>query len=269
LSFGEFLVYIPGGAIVAAAGAVDDRLDVPARYRLPIQVLAAGWVCFWLGGLPALDLGFATISLGWLGHLGLLVACVWFYNLYNFIDGIDGMASSATLFICLAMGIILCRAQQQVLAIILGLLAVSNAGFLAFNWAPAKMFMGDAGSSFMGYIISAVFVESLWHNAASIWSWLIVGGFYFADTTLTTVVRLLTVPGWYRPHRSHAYQNLARVWNSHRSVVLLVLAIDFLWVVPLLLLSLKYEAWAIGVTLLAYVPLAMFCLKYGPLYANK
>jgi hypothetical protein len=59
------------------------------------------------------------------------------------------------------------------------------------------------------------------------------------------------------------------VWNSHRKVVLLVVAINLLWVLPLLLLSLKYETWAMGLTILVYVPLAVFCLKYGPLYANK
>src|ERR1019366_2566440 len=87
LSRAATMIYLPGGAIVALAGAADDRLDVPARYRLPLQILLAGWICFWLNGLPPVDLGFTTVSLGLIGHLGFLVTCVWFFNLYNFIDG--------------------------------------------------------------------------------------------------------------------------------------------------------------------------------------
>ena len=269
LTVSQVMVYVVGGVVVAAMGAADDRLDISARYRMPFQFLMAGWICYWLRGLAPIDLGFAVVDLGYFGHVALFVSLIWFYNIYNFIDGIDGMASSATIFICGAIGAVLFFQQAPVLGLILTLLGVSSAGFLVFNWPPARMFLGDTGSSFMGYILSAVFVESLWHNAAGLWSWLIIGGFYFTDTTLTTTVRILTVPGWYRPHRSHAYQNLARVWNSHRKVVLLVMAINILWVIPLLLLALKYEAWAIGVTVLVYVPLIALCLKYGPLFANK
>lgn len=269
LPVAQLMVYVIGGVVVAAMGAADDRLDIRARYRMPFQFLTAGWICYWLRGLAPVDLGFAVIDLGYFGHVALFAALIWFYNLYNFIDGIDGMASSATIFICGALGTLMFFKHALVLGLILTLLGVSSAGFLVFNWPPARMFLGDAGSSFMGYILSAVFVESLWQNAASIWWWLIIGGFYFADTTLTTVVRLLKVPGWYRPHRSHAYQNLARMWNSHRKVVLMVMMINLFWVTPLLLLSLRYEAWTIGVTVLVYIPLAVFCLKFGPLYANK
>jgi len=269
LTTSQLMVYVVGGVLVAAMGAADDRLDIRARYRMPFQFLTAGWICYWFGGLTPIDMNHAVLDLGPFGHAALVVVLVWFYNLYNFIDGIDGMASSATVFICAAMGVILFSQDELTLGMILALLGVSSAAFLLFNWPPARMFLGDAGSSFMAYILSAVFVESLWRDSAVIWAWLIAGGFYFADTTLTTTVRLLTVPGWYRPHRSHAYQNLARVWNSHLRVLLLVMSINLLWVIPMLLLALKYETWAIGITVLAYIPLAGFCLKYGPRFANK
>ena len=167
------------------------------------------------------------------------------------------------------MGIILWLAQQHVLAVILGLLAVSNAGFLPFNWSPARMFMGDAGSSFISYVLSAVVVQSLWTDASLMWAWLVVCAYYICDTTLTTIVRALKVPNWYRPHRSHAYQNLARIWDNHRKVVLLVLAINVIWLTPLLLLVLKNRLYAATVTAVAYTPLVFFNLRYGPLFENK
>ena len=269
LQWCQLLVYGVGGVVVTLMGAADDRLDLKARYRMPFQCLSAAWVCYSFGGLAPLDMGFGFVDWGLAGHVALIVALVWFYNLYNFIDGIDGMASTATIFICTTMGVVLWMRGQPALAGVLGILGFASAGFLVFNLPPAKMFLGDAGSSLIGYILSAVVVESLWSGPANLWSWLIVGCCYFADTTLTMLVRLLKVPGWYRPHRSHAYQNLARVWNSHRRVLLLVMAINFLWLLPLLVVSLHFASWAIGLTVLAYIPIAIICLKYGPLYANK
>ena len=262
-------VYLVGGFVVLGMGVADDRLDIRARYRMPFQILTAIWTLHWLGVSPRLEFGFGAIDLGTVGWLVLLAALVWFYNLYNFIDGIDGMAASAAIFLCASMGTVLSFDQQHALSVILMVLGAASTGFLFFNWPPARMFLGESGSSFMSLVFGAVCVESICANPGLLWTWLIAGSFYFCDTTLTTLVRVLKVPGWYRPHRSHAYQNLARVWNDHRKVVLRVLMINLFWVTPLLLLSLKYEAWAIGVTVLVYIPLAVFCLKYGPLYANK
>ena len=209
---------------------------------------------------------------GWLGvvgGIGLVVTVVWFYNLYNFIDGIDGMAASATIFIGTAMGLILCLSGHYALASLCGGMAAASAAFLSLNWPPAKMFMGEAGSSFIGFVFSGVCVESLRREPALIWFWLLAGAFYFSDTTLTTSTRMLTVPGWYRPHRSHAYQNLARIWGNHRKVLFVVMAFNFLWLVPVLVLAWVQRPYAALITLIAYLPIMVFCLKFGPLYENK
>lgn len=269
LSVKYVMVLFFGGILVALAGFADDRFDIPARYRLAVQLAAALWICFWFRGLPPLDLGVARVNLGMVGHVILIVSLLWFYNLYNFIDGIDGMASSATIFTSLTMGFVMLSQKQHTLALILWLLAAANIGFIVFNWPPAKMFLGDSGTSFVSYIFSAVLLVSLWNNAVSIWVWLIVFGCYLADTTTTTVTRALTVSQWYLPHRSHAYQNLARIWNNHLKVLLVVLSIDICWLLPLTLVALKYSDYAVIATLIAYVPLVMFSVKYGPLFENK
>ena len=199
----------------------------------------------------------------------LVLALVWFYNLYNFIDGIDGLAASATIFIGVTMGVLLWLHGQPVLAGLCGFLAAASAAFLLFNWPPAKMFMGEAGSSFTSYVFSAICVESLRADPTLLWYWLLAGAVYFSDTTLTTLTRVLTVPGWYRPHRSHAYQNLARIWGNHRKVLLLVLAGNFCWVLPLLVLARLQPRLAMIVTIVAYVPITRFCFKYGPRFENK
>jgi Fuc2NAc and GlcNAc transferase len=269
LSPRECVIYLLGGGGVALVGFSDDRFDLSARYRLPLQILVAGWTVAWFGGCPPLDLGGATINLGVVGAVLLAGWCVWFYNLYNFIDGIDGLAATAAIFVCLAMGSVLALRHLYPLAWILGLLAMANLGFLAFNWPPARMFMGDSGTSFSSFVFSAVGVASLWRDTRMVWIWLIAFAVYFADTTTTTLTRFFTVPQWYRPHRSHAYQNLARIWGDHRRVVLLVLAIDLGWVVPALIFALWHQAWAPLIALVTYLPLILLSMRFGPRFKNE
>ena len=269
LGLRSFLVFFAGGCVVGAAGFADDRFDIKPKYRLVLHFLAASWIAVWFGGLPPIDFGFTQINLGVFGHTLLVLACLWFYNLYNFIDGIDAMASAATIFIGVAMGLVMAIQGQSDLALILGSLAVASIGFLMFNWPPAKMFLGDSGSSFISYILSAVMLASLARNAASIWVWLIVFAYYFSDTTSTTLVRALTLSGWYLPHRSHAYQNLARVWDNHLRMVLIVMAINLFWLLPIAIFAFRNPPYAPLATLIAYVPVTLFCLKYGPLFENQ
>lgn len=270
LSLPDVMIFLVGGAVSALAGFADDRLDIRPRYRLAIQLVAATWVCFWAGGLPSLDLGFARLALGWGGYVVVIVAFLWFYNLYNFIDGIDGMASSATSFIGFTMGTIMLIEHQFVLALILGMLTIANTGFLLFNWPPARMFMGESGTSFISYILSAVILVSLSRNVISVWMWLIVFGYYFSDTTTTTLTRAVRFGRkFYMPHRSHAYQNLARIWNSHLRVLLIVLAVDLFWLVPFIWLAREYRSLGVFAALFAYTPLVLLALKYGPLFEDK
>ena len=270
LSFAELMIFLVGGGVSALAGFADDRLDIRPRYRLAIQLLAIIWLCVWTGGLPALDLGFAKLQLGWVGTLLVIIAFMWFYNLYNFIDGIDGMASSATTFIGITMATIMFIEHEFVLALILAMLTIGSVGFLLFNWPPARMFMGESGTSFISYMLSAVILVSLSRNVISIWIWLIVFGCYFSDTTITTFIRALRFGrSFYLPHRSHAYQNLARIWNSHLKVVLIVLGIDLLWLIPFTWVAREYKAYGIIAAVAAYTPLVFLALKYGPLFEDK
>ncbi len=263
------LVFCAGGLVVGAAGFADDLFDIKPKYRLGLQFLAAIWLGLRFGGLPVLDLGFTQINLGVFGYILLVLACLWFYNLYNFIDGIDAMASTATIFISVAMGVIMAIQKQYDLALILGSLAAASVGFLKFNWPPARMFLGDSGSSFISYILSAVVLASLARNAVSIWVWLVIFAYYFSDTTSTTLVRALTLAGWYLPHRSHAYQNLARVWDSHLRMVLVILAINLFWLLPIAVFAFCNPHYALLATVIAYAPVVLFCLKYGPRFQNQ
>jgi Fuc2NAc and GlcNAc transferase len=267
VSFEHWMIYVLGGAVIAVLGVADDRLDLSASVRLPCQIAAAIWIIWWLGGSELMATWFPGLPAIPLASL-LVFVTVWFYNAYNFIDGIDGMAGTATIFIGATMGWVLWERGHLMLATWCGLLASGSAAFLVFNWPVAKMFMGEAGSSFISFIFSAVCLESVRADPTVLWYWLLAGAYYFADTTLTTLTRALTVRGWYRPHRSHAYQNLARIW-SHRRVLMLVLACDIFWVFPWILLLTAFPGMAAVGIVVVYLPIAGFCFMYGPRFENK
>lgn len=261
-------LFLFGGFAVTLAGVADDRLDIPPRFRLVAQLASIAWICLWLGEVPPLYFGATSIQLGLPGLVLLVAASTWFFNLYNFVDGTDGMAGSATAFIGGTMSVVMIVAKQYDLAAILAIVAAASLAFLCFNWPPARMFMGEAGTSFISYTFVAVILVSLSRQAVSLWVWLIVFAFYFSDTTTTTMIRAFTVPHFYRGHRSHAYQNLARRWDSHLRILALVLAIDLLWVAPGVAIAIYYPDAAALATVVVYAPLVLFALKFGPLHAD-
>lgn len=261
-------LFVVGGFAVTLAGVADDRLDIPPRFRLLVQLLSIAWICAWLGEVPPLYFGAASFHLGLPGLVLLVAACTWFFNLYNFVDGTDGMAGSATAFIGGTMSVVMVGARQYDLAAILAVIAAASIGFLCFNWPPARMFMGEAGTAFISYVLVSVILVSLSREAVSLWIWLIVFAFYFSDTTTTTIIRAVTVRHFYKGHRSHAYQNLARIWESHLRILTLVLVIDLFWVAPAVALALHRPDIAGLVTAVVYAPLVAFALRFGPLHAD-
>ena len=267
ISSDEFMTLFWGGLLVSLVGLLDDRFELPARFRFVTQIIAAIWVCLYLGASPKLNMGFATLDLGWAGAFLAVFFLVWFYNLFNFIDGIDGMAISSIIFVSFSAAALFLIAQDTTVSLLLILLGLANIGLLYFNWPPAKFFLGDVGSSFNSFALSAIIMVSLWKSTPIVWVWLILLAYYLTDTTLTTLMRLIKFPKhWYKPHRSHAYQNLARIWNNHLKMLSIVWAVNLLWLLPLALLAffIPEKGWLFFLT--AYLPIVLFALKYGPLY---
>jgi len=137
-----------------------------------------------------------------------------------------------------------------------------------FNWSPASIFMGDAGSVFLGYIFGALVVYSTMLNEVSVFTWLIIFSYFIADTTATQVARLILSKKWRKPHRSHAYQNIARIINNHLRVTISVIAYNILWVFPLLILSLTKPDMALIATILAITPAFVVSFKYGAFFSS-
>jgi len=268
IQYPNLLIFLIGGLVVALVGFADDKFELPALSRLLVQFAAATWILYWFGGMPALGFGEISVELGWAGNIVAVLAMVWFFNLFNFMDGIDGMATSGTLYVTAAATLILFVNGDYEIALLSALICAATAGFAYFNWPPAKVFLGDAGSSFFSYTIAALILGSLWSDGMSLWTWLILLGYFLVDTTVTLLLRVVTVKKWYRAHRSHAYQNLARIWGDHVKMVRLVLLIEFLWLFPLAVLSVWMHEIAPLITAVAFLPIVFFAVRNGPLREN-
>ncbi len=150
------------GSGVALLGFLDDHGHIAARWRLLGHFSAAIWILLWTGGFPPLDVVGHAVDLGWLGHVLAVFYLVWVLNLYNFMDGIDGIASVEAIGVCVGGALIYWLTGHVAMVGIPLLLACAVAGFLIWNFPPARIFMGDAGSGFLGMVIGALAIQAAW-----------------------------------------------------------------------------------------------------------
>lgn len=149
-----FVALVTGGTLVTGIGFLDDHRTVPARVRASVHLIAALIALGMIGGLPSLYLGAFEVALGPVGWVLATLGIVWSIILYNFMDGIDGLASSEAVLVGGAGALLawLTGSIRRAVASAIG--AAAAAGFLVWNWAPARIFMGDAGSVLLGYCIA-------------------------------------------------------------------------------------------------------------------
>jgi Fuc2NAc and GlcNAc transferase len=249
------------GGLVAALGWLDDHRHVAAGFRLLAHFIAAAWALAWIGGGPAIVLGGWTLSPGWLATLLLAFYLVWMLNLYNFMDGIDGIAAVEAICVCAGGALLdLLLGQAQLAALPLAL-AAAVSGFLYWNWPPARIFMGDVGSGFLGLVLGILSLLAASLTPALLWSWLILLGVFVVDATTTLARRLLRGDKVHEAHRSHAYQRAARLLGRHLPVTLAVAAINALWLLPIALWVGIGGLDAIWGMLFAYAPLLFLALR--------
>ncbi|MDP9196886.1 MAG: glycosyltransferase family 4 protein [Pseudomonadota bacterium] len=258
------LAFLGAGGLIAAVGFVDDMGHVAWRVRLALQAAAALWGVLLLGGMPVLPLGSWIFPLSWAGVPVAVAAVIWMCNLYNFMDGIDGLAASEGLFAALTFSLLLAWQGYEGLALLAAILAASVAGFLYWNRAPARIFMGDAGATFLGMMFGLLLVVAVNARTLSAWACLIPLGVFVVDATVTLVRRALRRENLATAHRTHAFQRLADRWG-HGKTTLSVGAVNVFWLLPLSLLAQTFPAWSLAITALALLPLlaVAFLLSAG------
>ncbi|MFM9086129.1 MAG: MraY family glycosyltransferase [Acidimicrobiia bacterium] len=245
------------GLLVALVGWLDDRGRVRvASVRLALHAVAAVALVTALGGLPPLTLTDGPVDLGWAGHALAVVYVVWMLNLFNFMDGIDGITAVEAMAVCACVvGVeVLAGAGNELLAPP-ALVAAASAGFLVYNWPPARIFLGDVGSGYVGYLLAALSLVSAGRDSRAGWVWLVAVGVFAADATVTVVRRLALRERVTVAHRTHAYQHLATDAARHLPVTLGVGVVTVLWLGP----------WGWAIARGSVPPLAGAALAYAPL----
>ena len=252
--------------LIALLGFIDDLKQLHIRWRIPLQFAAAIWVVWWLENVPAIDLGFFELSNPWVLAVLAVFALVWLLNLFNFMDGIDGIATSELIFVNLMAYLFVVSSGDEVLAVLSATLLATGAGFLLWNWAPAKIFMGDVGSGFIGFSLGVMALISMQHGSMTVWTWVLLLGVFIADATLTLFRRFWQNERWYEGHASHAYQNAARHYKSHSKVTITVILVNCVWLAPLAWFSVRWPDMGCYLAVLGITPLVVLA---GRLQAGR
>ncbi len=215
------------GVVISVVSYFDDLFELSAKLRLGIQSIVAIAGLVSLGGLGNLNFEIFTIENQIITNLFAFFMIIWFINLYNFLDGIDGYAGGEAVFLGIAGYILFGDGHFLVL-----IAAVS--GFLIWNWHTAKIFMGDVGSTLLGYNVAIFTLYYANQESNNLWIWIILFGLFWFDATLTLIRRYKNKEKLSQAHKKHAYQRLNQSAWAHDKVVL------FSILVNLVLFSLVY-----------------------------
>jgi UDP-N-acetylmuramyl pentapeptide phosphotransferase/UDP-N-acetylglucosamine-1-phosphate transferase len=212
---------IAAAALLAAVGLVDDVRDLSPLPRLLVHLLAGGAVV-WAGLAPG---SLAWPGGGWplpewVAAALTLPLVVWMVNLYNFMDGMDGLAGGMALFGFSTLGVLGGVLDGSGFMAVNFVIAGAAAGFLYWNLPPARIFMGDTGSSLLGFLVA---VMGLWGELGGwvpLWATLLLFSPFLVDATYTLMRRMARGECWWRPHRRHLYQRLVQAGWGHRRTLL-------------------------------------------------
>lgn len=212
------------GIIISIVSYLDDLYELSAKVRLATQILVALIGLYFLGGLEKIDVVVFSIENQISTNIFAILMIVWFINLYNFLDGIDGYAGSEAIFLGLAGYLLF--SESYFLVLVAAIL-----GFLIWNWHKAKIFMGDVGSTLLGYNIAifAIYHQNssfLENEGTSILVWITLFGLFWFDATLTLYRRYKNREKLSQAHRKHAYQRLTQSGWAHNKVVVFSILVN-------------------------------------------
>ncbi|WP_277962485.1 MraY family glycosyltransferase [Pseudomonas sp. RIT-To-2] len=263
LTLDQAIGYLGAGGLAGVVGFADDRGHVPAKWRMLSHLVAAGWAVYWGFHIPVVDILGLTVEATWLAGIVTTLYLAWMLNLYNFMDGIDGLASAEAICICLGAAAIYMGSGHPELAVMPVMLTAAVMGFAVLNFPPAKIFMGDVGSGFLGLVIGLFSLQAAAVNTLYFFCWLILAGVFIVDSGWTLVARVLRGKRVYEAHRSHCYQIASRQFRSHKVVTVAYAGITIFWLFPLALWVGVGGANGAAVLALAYTPLFVGAYWFG------
>ncbi len=237
------------GIFISIVSFFDDIYDLSPKFRLLIQLGVAIGGMVALGGLNTLDFGIFIITNQIVTNTIAIVAIIWYINLYNFLDGINGYAGSEMVFLCFA-GFLLFGGSHFIV------LSAATLGFLYWNWNNAKIFMGDVGSTLLGYNVAIFTLFYANQDASNLWIWIILFGLFWFDATVTLIRRKLNGEKISEAHKKHVYQRLNQSNWSHFKVTNGSIGIN------ILLLSIVYFISNIAISFIVSIILLYLVMKF-------
>lgn len=266
----EKITYLYLGLLFATFyGFYDDLKDRGTKPKLIVQIILAGGLIFTFYEYLNSAIPYESIIFKFISIFLLYFFLVWLSNVINFMDGIDGMLGSGIILILLSSSILMTLIGTHSVNIFsLSILIPILLGFLYFNFSKSKLFLGDSGSLFLAYFLSFFVLETMSNQELSGWVWLILFSHFLTETTLTTILRIFLTKDWFKAHKSHAYQNLARVLDSHVKVTLSSIVFHILWLLPLAYLAVQKPNLGFELFVLSSFPVLIITFLYGPLYSK-
>ncbi|MGK0298206.1 MAG: Fuc2NAc and GlcNAc transferase [Gammaproteobacteria bacterium] len=253
-----------GGSLVALIGWLDDRSNFPIVIRALFYLLASVWSVYWMLGMS-----FGTNVNNILLILCLILGIAWLTNLYNFMDGSDGVAALQAISSGIMGGVFLIYVNETGLVYLLLVIIASSTGFLIWNWPPARIFMGDVGSCLLGFIYSIIIIETYIKNILPLTIWLILFSFFICDASLTLLYRVASGKEWYRAHRQHGYQLYIQMGKSHKQLIYVILSINMIFLYPMSFFAFNYSEYQWWITLAVYSLLTSIWITIQIKYKNN
>jgi Fuc2NAc and GlcNAc transferase len=257
------LLAIMAAALVAGIGYWDDRSSLSIRKRLAVQLFASTLVVLCLANFHLPGQASSSILVVAVLVCFEIFGITWLLNLTNFMDGIDGIVAIEVVTVTVVcVGIIVAERGMTITAFLFALLGVTVAPFLFFNWSPARIFMGDVGSCFIGFTLGVISLIAVAHHHLSLFCPLILLAVFISDATSTLLTRMLTGQRWSEPHRTHAFQILAQHFG-HKRVSSSVGLLNLIWLAPLAIAAELDQAHGLIYTVIAFAPIIMACRMLG------
>jgi UDP-N-acetylmuramyl pentapeptide phosphotransferase/UDP-N-acetylglucosamine-1-phosphate transferase len=196
--------------LLAIVALIDDRHTLGAGPRLLIQIIAASLLLFTS----------ESPSLGILMQITALLFLVWMINLYNFMDGMDGFAGGMAVIGFASFALLAWQAGNMEFALGCAIVVAAAAGFLLLNFPPARLFMGDTGSTVLGLLAGVVILYAHSEAILPVWLGLLVFSPFIVDASVTLATRILRGEKFWQPHKTHYYQKLVQIGWGHKRTVL-------------------------------------------------
>ena len=224
--------FLAGAIVVVLLGWRDDVHSLPIRMRLSIELLISSLVVLWLGPVAWVRFGGAELHAPWLWTPLAILALVWLQNLFNFMDGSDGLAATQAAFGGAFFAIAFFYDGQPALGWLAAAVAAAALGFLPWNWPRASIFLGDSGSLLLGWSLGFLALAGAITGSVSVWLAFVITSPFVVDATMTLGWRIKRREQWYTAHREHAYQRLIRSGWSHQRVLAALILINGVVIAP-------------------------------------